>query len=118
LTLTSLAASGWVGVVVLLIILLRRQIPMLGMRLVFLVYRTPRVDQNKWLLKEARRNDKVTLARGFWNRASQRRPKATPSPRRIPAPHRVEPAPVTELPGGAKAPGPCRVGADGITHAI
>jgi hypothetical protein len=39
---------------------------MLAMRLVFLAYRTSREEQNKWLLGEARRNDKVTLVRGFW----------------------------------------------------
>jgi len=104
LTLTSLAANGWVGIVFLMIFLLRRQIPMLGMRLVFLVYRTPQDDQNKWLLKEARRNDKVTLARSFWNRASQRTSKPGPSPRRIPAPRRVEAAPVEELSGDAREP--------------
>jgi hypothetical protein len=102
--LTSLAANGWVGSVFLLIFLLRRQVPMLGMRLVFLVYRTPRADQNKWLLKEAQRNDKVTLARGFWNRASQRTSKLAPSPRRVPATRRAEPAPVAELSGEAQKP--------------
>jgi hypothetical protein len=74
------------------------------MRLVFLVYRTPRADQNKWLLKEAQRNDKVVLARGFWNRASQRTPKSVPPPRRIPVPRRTEAAPVAELSEEAQKP--------------
>lgn len=104
MTLTSLAANGWVGILFLLIFLLRRQVPMLGMKLVFLVYRTPPDEQNKWLLKEARRNDKLTLARGFWHRASQQAPKSPPSPRRIPVPCRAEPVPAAKSPGEAQKP--------------
>lgn len=88
----------------LLIFLFKQQIKMLAMRLVFLAYRTSREEQNKWLLGEARRNDKVTLARGFWNRASQRGEESRQRPRRILAPRRAEPAAVAELPGDGREP--------------
>lgn len=103
MTLASLADHGWTGLALLLLFLFRQQIKMLAMRLVFLVYRTSREEQNKWLLREARRNDKVTLARGFWNRASQRGGESR-QPRQIRAPRRAEPAAVAELPGDGREP--------------
>lgn len=54
------------------------------------------------VLKEARRNDKVTLACGFWNRASQRRPRTEAQLKRVPSPSA---RPVTELSGDAGEPG-------------
>ena len=55
----------------LLLILIRRQIKMLLMWLVFTAYGTSKQDQHKWLPHEARRHDAVTLARAYWNRASR-----------------------------------------------
>ncbi len=102
--LTSLASAGWVGAPLLLIFLLRRQLSMMAMKLVFVIFRVPTDDQVKWVLKEAKRNDKMALARGFWNRASQWTSKASPTPRRIPATRRTAPAPMAELPGDAQKP--------------
>lgn len=104
MTLAGLADHGSIGIVLLLVFFSRKQIKMLAMRLVFLAYRTSREEQNKWLLMEARRNDRVTLARGFWNRASQRTPKASSTSRQILALRRAEPAPVAELSGETREP--------------
>jgi hypothetical protein len=103
MTLASLAEHGWIGVVLLAVILFRQQIKMLLMWIVFLLYHTPHADKNKWLLQEARRNDKTALARGFWNRASQRRPESTPPPKRR-SPRQPKRASVTELPGDTQEP--------------
>ena len=104
MTLASIADHGWIGLLLLLIFLVKQQIKMLAMRLVFLAYRTSREEQHNWLLREARRNDTVTLARGFWNRASQRGGDPRQRPRRTRAPRRADPAAVAELPGDGREP--------------
>lgn len=104
MTLTSLAANGWVGIAVVLIVLLKQQIRMLGMWLVFGFFRTSQADQNEWLLEEARRNDKVTLVRDFLNRRSQQPPKTDGQLSGLPSPRLGEAAPAAELSGDAREP--------------
>lgn len=104
MTLANLADHGWIGLLLLLIFLFKQQIKMLVMRLVFLAYRTSREEQYNWLLREARRNDTMTLARGFWNRTSQRGGEPRQRPRRTRVPHRAESAAVVELPGDGREP--------------
>lgn len=77
----SLVSYGWVGLALLGVYCIRTQVKMLAMWVVFQVYRTPRDVRNKWLLREAHRNDKVALAQSFLNRTS-RRPQGTPTRRR------------------------------------
>jgi hypothetical protein len=77
---------------------------MLTMKLVFVLFCVPRDEQIKWVMKEARRNDTLVLARGFWNRASQRVPKATSSPRGIPVLRRADSVSLAELSGDAQEP--------------
>ncbi|MGH3773038.1 MAG: hypothetical protein ACRDRW_16865 [Pseudonocardiaceae bacterium] len=43
------------------------------MRVAFQAYRVPQEEQVEWALKESKRNGTLDLARGFWNRQSQRR---------------------------------------------
>lgn len=64
--------AGWSSIGLLLIIF-RQHVRMLAMKLVFKVFGVPQKKQIKWALKEAKRNDKLTLARRFWNRASNGR---------------------------------------------
>lgn len=101
---TTLASAGWSGVVLLLVTLVYRPTRMLIMRMVFKAYAVPLEKQIDWALKEARRDDKLTLARSFWNRPSQRRPKPAPPIRRIPASRRADTVPVAELSAGTQKP--------------
>jgi len=84
------------GIFLIVLIHLRRQIKMLVMWLVFQVYCTPREDRNKWLLREARRNDAMTFAREFWSRGSRRKP--TRGVRGRPTAGRRAPASVVDVP--------------------
>ena len=92
----NLVSYGWIGILVILLISLRRQIKMLVMWLVFQVYSTPHEDRNKWLLREARRNDAMTFAREFWSRSSRR--KLTRGARRPPTAGRRAPASMVDVP--------------------
>lgn len=86
----------------LLLILINRPLRMLSMKMVFKAFDVPHDKQVEWVLKEARRNDRLALARGFWNRAAQRRPKTNARLKRVPAPRRAEVLPVVELSGDAR----------------
>jgi hypothetical protein len=101
---TTLANAGWSDVVLLLIILAYRPTRMLIMRVVFKAYAVSLEKQIDWALKEAQRDDRLTFARSFWNRASQRRPKSAPPIRRIPASHRADTVPIAELSAAAQKP--------------
>jgi hypothetical protein len=103
MSLATLADHGWMGVVLLLVLLCVKQIKMLLMRLVFLVYGTSAKDRNRWLMAEARRNDRMALARGFWNRASKRSTTPITPPRRLPS-RRADTSPLTDLSGDARDP--------------
>lgn len=70
--LTALAATGWVGVVLFLMVLLARPVRMLPMKIVFVVFGVAKDEQIKWALKEASRDRTLDLLKGFWNRKSQR----------------------------------------------
>jgi hypothetical protein len=78
--LNILAAAGWNGVVILVVLLLHRPLKMLAMRMVFQVFGMPQKDQIKWAKKESSRNSTLDMARGFWNRRSQGRPNVDVAP--------------------------------------
>ena len=67
------ALAGWSSFAVLLLILMSQPLRMLAMRVVFKAFGVPREKQIEWALKESKRNGALDLAKGFWNRQSQRR---------------------------------------------
>ncbi len=80
--LTALAA-GWSGFALLLFVLLvlmSQPLRMLAMRVVFKAFGVPQKEQVAWVLKESKRNGALDLARGFWNRQSQRRSNVDVAP--------------------------------------
>lgn len=104
ITTSALVTGKWSGIVLLLLIFFCRPLKMLVMKVVFKVYGVPHDKQVEWVLKEARKNDKLTFARNFWNRSSQRRPTINARLKRIPVPRREETATVVELPGEHRSP--------------
>lgn len=70
--LTALLANGWSVVALFFLTLISRSLRLMGMKVVFVAFRVPHDRQVEWVLREARRNDKLTLARGFWNRTSRK----------------------------------------------
>ncbi len=77
--LTALGA-GWSGFALLLLVLISQPLRMLAMRVVFKAFGVPKKEQAEWALKESRRNCIFDLARSFWNRQSQRRPRVDVAP--------------------------------------
>lgn len=88
--LTALAA-GWSGFALLLLVLMSQPLRMLAMKVVFKVFGVPQKEQVAWALKESKRNGALDLARGFWNRQSQRRSNVDVAPvRRFRAPRSAD----------------------------